>query len=161
MELKDFLEEYKKALAMLREDRLDTHGIKTPEKIKEGFVYEIEHEGAPVLLLVANLEEDFAEVVPLSFSWELATRYDYILEFEHPLRDIWIAQLDLATEVPKEILFQLKERGKIKEEYLKVIKSVLDDEREIPEEKRGKGYEDEVHREFKKIELINLHNTLL
>ncbi|TCK06215.1 hypothetical protein [Phorcysia thermohydrogeniphila] len=152
MELKDFLEEYKRALSMLREDRLKVYSIKAPEEIKEGFVYETEYEGAPVLLLVANLEEHFAEVVPLSFSWELATRYDYILEFEHPLRDTWIAQLDLATEVPKEILFQLKERGKIKEEDLRIIQSVLADEGEIPEEKRGRGYEDEVHKEFKRIE---------
>ena len=153
MELKDFLDEYKRALSMLKEDRLKVYRIKTPEEIKEGFVYETEYEGAPVLLLVANLEENFAEVVPLSFSWELATYYDYILEFEHPLRDTWIAQLDLATEVPKEILFQFNERGKIKEEDLNIIQSVLADEGEIPVEKRGRGYEDEIHKEFKELEL--------
>jgi hypothetical protein len=153
VELKDFLDEYKRALSMLKEDRLKVYSIKAPEEIKEGFVYETEYEGAPVLLLVANLEENFAEVVPLSFSWELATYYDYILEFEHPLRDTWIAQLDLATEIPKEILFQFNERGKIKEEDLRIIQSVLTDEGEIPVEKRGRGYEDEIHKEFKELEL--------
>jgi hypothetical protein len=152
MRLGEILEEYKKALSMLREDGLILYSTGAPREIKEGFVYETAYRGTPVLLLLANIEGEFAEVVPLCFMWELATRYDYLLEFEHPLRDTWIAQLDLAAEIPKEMLFQFKEVGRINENDLRTIKSVLADESEIPEEKKGKGYEDEVHAEFKKLE---------
>jgi len=150
--LKDFLDEYIEALELLKEGKFKLFKRKTSPYVREGYVYEIETDGTPILLLAAKVDEEYAEVVPLSWLWELATKYDMVIEFSHPLRDVWIAQLDLAMEIPKEILHQAEEVGKVKDVDLEVIKKVLNDEIEIPKHRRGKGYEDEVHSKFKEIE---------
>jgi hypothetical protein len=153
MELRDFLEEYKKALELLKEEEVKVD--LSPKNIREGHVYRIPLKGkAPVWVLVVGFtgNNHLVEVVPLSFEWVLATRYDYILNFEHPLRDTWIAQLDLTAEAPLETFLVAEEEGRIAKEDLELIKKVLRDETSIPASKRGRGYEDEVHREFKKIE---------
>ena len=153
MELRDFLAEYKKALELLKEEKVEVDT--SPKTLREGYIYRIPLLGrVPVWLLVVRFtgNNHLVEVVPLSFEWTLATCYDYILSFEHPLRDTWIAQLDLATEVPLETFLLAEEEGKVKEEDLELIKKVLDDEVSIPEDRRGKGYDNPIHKEFKQIE---------
>jgi hypothetical protein len=150
VELKDFLSEYRKALKLL--EGMGSYEITEKLEVKEGTVYEIPGERGPVWLLAVNVKKFFVEVVPLSFMWELATKHDLIIEFEHPLRDTWIAQIDLTQDVLKETFLVASRAGNVKEEDLTLIRKIISEEVSIPEGRRGSGYKDRVHREFKEIE---------
>ncbi len=150
VELKDFLNEYRKALQLV--EGTQNYEIMEKLEIKEGTVYEIPGERGPVWLLAVNVKEFFVEVVPLSFMWELATRHDLIMEFEHPLRNTWIAQIDLTQDALKETFIVASEAGKIKEDDLELIRKIISEEIPFPKDRTGSGYSDKVHREFKEIE---------
>ena len=151
MRLRDFLDEYVESLNLLRDSEFKSKTLNT--FVREGHVYESRNsEGIPIFLLAVNVDDRHVEVVPLCWCWELATKYDVIVKFPHPLRETWIVQLDLAVEIPKEILYRFKEVGKISDTDLMLIKKVLNGEIEIPKNRRGKGYSDEIHSKFKEIE---------
>ncbi|MEO2069686.1 MAG: hypothetical protein ABGX27_09305 [Desulfurobacteriaceae bacterium] len=135
-----------------------------PENIEEGDVFEFPLENLPLLVVIVNIEGSYAEVVPMSFQWELATRYDLIVDFEHYLRDKWIVEVDMTTTVPLSILFQAQKIGKLKEEDFNIVKDAVLEGVPLPRERSGRGYEDEIHSKFKDIEaerISFLVNSLL
>jgi len=148
---KELVEQYKQLLNLLKEEGK----VKRSEtSIEEGAVYEGKLGGFPIFLLAVRKKGELVYFVPLSFMWELATRVDMLIEFSHPLREVWIAQFDLSSQVQESFFkeFGFKKVGKVKDEDLKLIKEIYERKREIPKGRKGRGYEDEAHQEFKEIE---------
>ena len=148
--LRELFRDYKTSLELLKED--------TSEKIRslaieEGKVYKLKKEGAPCWVLVVEKEKGYCLVSPMTFMWELATKYDVLVEFLHPLRDIWIVELDLSTDVPEETLRGAVCEGAINKEDFELVRKILKEDIPIPKNKKGIGYNDRVHKEFKSFEL--------
>ena len=146
MELKDVLKDYKKLISLYRPVPL------TPaEEIKEGGVYQLNWK-EPAFLAVIVDGGRFVEVAPVSFAWPLATRLDLIVELPHPFSDLWIVQTDLMTSTSAKILEGAELIGELSKDDLELLKAVLKGERALPKERRGRGYGDPVHEEFKDFE---------
>ena len=120
--------------------------------IEEGSVYRIDRDGAPLWLLVVEKDRGYCLVSPMTFMWELATKNDFLVEFPHILRENWIVELDLSSDVPEDVLKGAVYEGKLKKEDFETVKRALLEGAPLPRERTGRGYEDEIHREFKKIE---------
>jgi hypothetical protein len=146
MRLEDILEDYIKMVEIYE---------KTPTvpcgEVIEGGVYWLPAD-EPLFVSVINKEGNFVEVAPLSFCWPLATRHDLIIELSHPFSDIWIVQTDLITSVPERLLREAELIGKLKEEDLEILKKTLRGEATLPRERRGRGYNDHIHKKFKDFE---------
>jgi len=121
-------------------------------EIEEGSVYRIDREGAPVWLLVVEKDRGYCLISPMTFMWELATKNDFLVQFPHLLRENWIVELDLSSDVPEEVLKGAVYEGKLKKEDFEIVKRALLEGAPLPKERTGRGLEDEIHREFKKIE---------
>lgn len=146
MRLIDILNDYKKMVEIYEEVPLIP-----AEKITEGGVYQLPG-NEPLFLTVIKEEGDFADVAPTTFCWPLATKHDFLIEISHPFSDTWIVQTDLTTTVPKRVLEGAELIGKMSEEELKILKRAIEEKESLPKERRGMGYEDPVHQEFKKFE---------
>ncbi len=120
--------------------------------IEEGSVYRVDRDGAPLWLLVVEKDRGYCLVSPMTFMWELATKNDFLVEFPHILRENWIVELDLSSDVPEDVLKGAVYEGKLKKEDFETVKRALLEGASLPRERTGRGYEDEIHREFKKIE---------
>jgi len=146
MRLRDILDSYKKLIEMYEEVPL------TPaEKIEEGGIYWLPAE-QPLFLAVINDDGKYVDVAPVSFEWLLATRRDLIVEVPHLLSDRWIVQTDLTITAPRKLLKGAELIGKMAEEELEILKRAVEEKGSLPKERRGMGYEDPVHREFKDFE---------
>ena len=152
-----FLEEYKKTLQEL--SQIPLGGETLAFDVEEGCVYRVEKDGAPVWLLVVEKDRGYCLVSPMTFMWELATKNDLLVKFPHVLRENWIVELDLSTDIPEELLKGSIYEGKLSSEDFKTVKDALLEGTPLPKERTGRGYEDEVHREFKKLE-YNRHRWL-
>ena len=148
--LKELLDDYRTALDLLKEEK-SSEKVKTLT-VEEGKVYRVEREGAPNWLLVVEKEGDYCLVSPMTFAWELATKYDVLVKFPHVLRDNWIVQLDLSGDVPVSVLRGAVLEGELNGKDFELIKRALKENASVPPEKKGRGYEDSIHKEFKELE---------
>ncbi|WP_457679418.1 hypothetical protein [Thermovibrio sp.] len=146
MELREILEDYKKMVEIYREP-----GLNPSREVVEGGVYRLSEDN-PLFVVVVNDNRSFVDVIPLSFCWPLATKNDFLIEFPHLLSDIWMVEVDLTTSTPVEVVKKGEFQGKLKEEDLKILKSVLKGERELPKDRTGSGGKDPIHNEFKEFE---------
>ncbi len=146
LDYKKLIFDYKKFISLFRAVPL------TPTKeVREGGVYQLPAD-EPLFVAVINKEGDFLEVAPVSFCWPLATRHDLIVELPHPFSDTWIVQTDLISSAPVKILEGAELIGELSKGDLELLKALLRGERALPKNRRGRGYDDLVHREFKDFE---------
>jgi hypothetical protein len=154
--LKNILNEYRKLIEGIYMENFENKELKIwkqiDRKVQEGDVFEVPSNNIPNILAVYKAEGDFSDVVPLCPQWELATKKDLLIDFHHILRNKWIAELDLVISIPNYILYQSEYAGRLKKEDVELIKQVLNGEKNIPRNRTGLGYDDDIHREFKEIE---------
>jgi len=74
------------------------------------------------------------------------------VELPHPFSDLWIVQTDLMTSTSARVLEGAELIGELSKNDLKLLKAVSRGERTLPKERRGRGYGDPVHEEFKEFE---------
>jgi len=152
--LKELLETYKELTQNddLMEENFFSAGKETLNFTK-GSVIEVSFRNLPLLLCVINEEKYNVKVALMSDFWELATNKDVFVRFSHPIRDTWIVETDIVKILPKNFLKRVKAsfRGKINQSDLKQIENLLSGKK-ISSDSTGIGYNDEIHKEFKKIE---------
>ena len=146
MKLRDYFEEYRRLVALYR-----PVSLAPTKEVREGGVYQLPAD-QPLFVVVINKKGNFLEVAPVSFCWPLATRHDLIVELPHPFSDTWIVQTDLISSAPVKILEGAELIGELSKGDLELLKALLRGERALPRNRRGRGYDDEVHEEFKDFE---------
>jgi len=148
--LKNLVEDYDRAI---KGEGMESEKLilwtQSGKEVEKADVYEIPTGTIPILLVVYGFDENYADVIPMSYQWELATEVDLIVKFEHPLRGKWIVELDMMITVPKYILYQAEFAGTLKD--FDVVEKAIE-EGEIPANRKGIGLNDPVHRRFKNIE---------
>ncbi|MDY6957530.1 MAG: hypothetical protein SVK08_00100 [Halobacteriota archaeon] len=112
--------------------------------------YKEDCQGLPVYFTILNDMGDMCHIAQMSYMWELATEKDLLVRVSHPLREVWIVELDRVYTVPKSALSRRN------------VEAIdIDDEDRMlalsgnlpPVKKRGTGSFLPVKSEFKKIEL--------
>jgi hypothetical protein len=127
--------------------------VKKPiHDVQEGFVFEVGTENLPVLLVVVEKQRKVVKVALMCDQWELATERDVLVDFSHPIRNMWIVETDIVYTLPLSVLKNFSFSGRLNEGDLRIVKMAVNEE-EIPLYKRGRGYNDPIHRRFKEIEM--------
>jgi hypothetical protein len=119
--------------------------------ISEGSVFESTQTALPFLFTVVEKKENNVLIALMSDFWELGTNKDIFVRFSHPVRDTWIVETDITCVVPKSFLENFRFAGKLSSEDIAFVKKALSGE-EIPLNKRGSGYNDRIHKQFKSLE---------
>jgi hypothetical protein len=146
MRLKEILEGYKKLVKLYEPVELIP-----AEEIEEGGIYWLPWK-EPAFLAVIEKDKKFADVAPVSFCWPLATRRDFIVEIPHLISDTWIVQMDLLITTSLKVLKGAELIGKLSTEDLKILKDDANAVKPIPKNRRGMGYNDPIHDDFKDFE---------
>lgn len=159
MRLKTLFEDYKKGIELLK-------GVELSETIPKTYEVGGVYSKGTIVIAIVDYDKGYYTVSPLSFEWTLATKCDLVISFPHLLRDTWIVQLDLTTDVPEEYLKENNYRylGKLSQTDLKLLRDAIIYDKELPRERTGRGYGDSVHRAFKRYEYerhLELYRSLL
>ena len=159
--LETLLEEYKKGITLLEKDGVEL-GEELPQTYEVGGIYA----KGTVVVAIVDYDKGYYTVSPVSFEWTLATTCDLVITLPHFLRDTWIVQLDLTSDLPEDYL---KEKGflylgKLSESDLKLVREAILHGKELPKERTGRGHSDPVHRAFKTFEYerhLDLYQSFL
>jgi hypothetical protein len=119
--------------------------------IREGDVLEIDTELLPVLLTVVEKGKVSVKVALMCDCWELATDRDVLVSFSHPIRDVWMVETDITYNLPLSMVKNFSLAGKLNKSDLETVKLAIKG-MDVPLHRRGRGYNDPIHRRFKEIE---------
>jgi len=157
--LKQFLEIYEE---LLKEDTYPNgnesfDSEKESFNVVEGSVFESPLTGLPFLFTVVEKKKNSVVIALMSDFWELATNRDIFVQLPHPVRETWIVETDITCEVPENLINNFLFVSKLEDEDIKLIKEAVSG-KDIPVDRRGRGYNDPVHKRFKELERERLQS---
>ncbi len=157
--LKQFLEIYEE---LLKEDTYPNgnesfDSEKESFNVVEGSVFESPLTGLPFLFTVVEKKKNSVVIALMSDFWELATNRDIFVQLPHPVRETWIVETDITCEVPENLINNFLFVSKLEDEDIKLIKEAVSG-KDIPVNRRGRGYNDPVHKRFKELERERLQS---
>jgi len=157
--LKQFLEIYEE---LLKEDTYPNgnesfDSEKESFNVVEGSVFESPLTELPFLFTVVEKKKNSVVIALMSDFWELATNRDIFVQLPHPVRETWIVETDITCEVPENLINNFLFVSKLEDEDIKLIKEAVSG-KDIPVDRRGRGYNDPVHKRFKELERERLQS---
>lgn len=151
-------EKFKKIQSMLKPSKIIS--MEKPV-VSVGDVYEKPTDTLPLTVAVLDITEDSVFVALMSHVIELATPDDLLVSFNHPLRNKWIVETDLAIELSKDKFFSnFYFVGKLEKKDIEILKNFINGE-DLPKDKTGRGFAVPEKQEFKKIEFARYNMLFL